>query len=110
MSETSAVPESVAKAWEAFASIVDVTSVQDGDWDRLASVVVALYEADLGYPAIEDGLIDLSNREGAPEFLSGELVAGIDVGLKVLSKGDAERKRAAALAKLSPEERAALGL
>ena len=89
----------VALAWSTFAETVDVTGMSDADWDHLAAYVAALDKAGLALSAAEDNLIDVGSRDGAPEFLTGELMAGVDVGLRVLAH---QRKPAPAVAPLSP--------
>lgn len=130
------LPESVTAAWNAFANAVDVTSLQEADYARLAQVCVALDTAGLPMTALEEQILEVGGGDGAPEFLAGELMAGVDVGTRAVAAhkaaaSDAAAKAAAAaaeaakaaeeaakaaeaknaaLSKLSDEEKKALGL
>lgn len=130
------LPAPVAAAWSSFASAVNVAAMADADYNHLAGFVVALHDAGLGLAAAEESILEVGGRHGAPEFLAGELMAGVDVGLRALgakaragavaTKAAAEAAAAAkaaeeaaataakakdaALSKLSDEEKKALGL
>jgi hypothetical protein len=125
------LPENVTTAWATFAKFSPWDAMGDIEWAAYTNFVMACHEAKIGYPEVEELLIEGSGVDGAPEFLAGELAAGLEVGLRVLKKvpvveaedpqakakqeaADAAKaaaaKRDAAMAKLSPEERKALGL
>jgi hypothetical protein len=130
------LPAPVAAAWSTFASAVDVSALNDADYAHLAQFVVALEAAGLSVSAAEEQILEVGGRAGAPEFLAGELMAGVDVGLRSIAghkasvaaaaKGasdaaaaaakaaeeaaKAAESKAAALSKLSDEEKKALGL
>ena len=125
------LPAPVEAAWSTFATGVNVASLQDADYGHLAQFVLALGGAGLGLSDAEEHVLEVGGREGAPEFLAGELMAGVDVGLRVLAASKkapagsgpagsapaasapaakAADSKAAALSKLSPEEKKALGL
>jgi hypothetical protein len=126
------LPAEVSASWSAFADAVDVASLQDSDYARLAHFVVALDKVGLVLSDAEEGILDVGGRDGAPEFLAGELMTGVDIGLRSLAASrtavadaaaDAARAAAkaaeeaaaaaaktAALSKLSDEEKKALGL
>ena len=119
------IPDAVAKAWKDFADHVDVTQVSDDDYRRLANVALAAHTGGVGLDALGDAVIDLASTDGAPDFLAGELTTGLDIALRALTgyaahtsavaeeaakQSAAEQARDAALTKLTPEERKALGL
>ena len=118
------LPDPVAASWSAFADAVDVAAVGEGDYNRFAQFAVHAFTNGVGLDALQDSLIDLASRDGAPDFLAGELTTGLDVALRALSqhvngagalaaaaeKSAAEVARTAALGKLSDDERKALGL
>jgi hypothetical protein len=131
-----ALPPAVSQAWSAFADAVDVSSMAEADYQRFTNVALAAHANGVGLDALGDQIIDLSGRDGASEFLAGELTMGLDIALRALAasntakvatassidpaaaaaakaaaeKAAAEAARAAAMSKLSAEERAALGL
>jgi hypothetical protein len=132
-----ALPSAVSKAWSAFADAIDVSSMVEADYVRFTAVALAAHAGGVGLDALEDQIIDLSGRDGASEFLAGELTMGLDIALRALAasgraaasatspavdpavaaaakaaaeKAAADAARSAALSKLSAEERAALGL
>ena len=76
----------IANAWSKFADTVDIAGMTDADWDHLAAYVIALDQVGLGLSAAEENVLEVGGRDGAPEFLAGELMAGVDVGLRVLSQ------------------------
>jgi hypothetical protein len=119
------LPAPVAAAWSTFASTVNVSALNDADYAHLAQFVVALEAAGLSVSAAEEQILDVGGRAGAPEFLAGELMAGVDVGLRSIAAhkagataaakaaeeaAKAAESKAAALSKLSDEEKKALGL
>jgi hypothetical protein len=119
------LPAAVAAAWSTFADAVDVTALHDADYTHLAQFAVALDAAGLAMTAAEEQILEVGGREGAPEFLAGELMAGVDVGVRAIAAhkaaagaaaaaateaAKAAESKAAALSKLSPEEKKALGL
>lgn len=130
------LPDSVAAAWNAFAKAVDVASLHEADYANLAQVAVALDTAGLPMTAIEEQILEVGGRSGAPEFLAGELMAGVDVGVRAVAAhragasaaaakaaveataaaqaaeeaAKAAEAKSAALSKLSDEEKKALGL
>ena len=119
------LPAPVAAAWTAFAAGVNVGEVIDADYERLARVAVTAAANGVGLDALQDAIIDVASKDGAPDFLAGELTAGLDVALRSLrvqaetgalaakaaeEKSAAEVARNSALSKLSDEERKALGL
>jgi hypothetical protein len=83
------LPAAVAAAWSSFADRVDVAAMSDDDWERLAAFVAAQHGAGLGLADAEEPLIEIGSRPGAPEFVTGELMAGVDVGLRVLRRASA---------------------
>ncbi len=117
-------PAPVAAAWSTFADAVDVAAVGEGDYTRFAQLAVLAFTNGVGLDALQDPLIDLASRDGAPDFLAGELTTGLDIALRALrlhadgaaavaaaaEKSAAEVARTAALGKLTDEERKALGL
>ncbi len=90
------LPDSVAAAWNAFAKAVDVTSLHEADYANLAQVAVALDAAGLPMTAIEEQILEVGGRSGAPEFLAGELMAGVDVGVRAVAAHRAGASAAAA--------------
>lgn len=142
------LPSEVAAAWNAFADAIDVSSMQEADYVRFTDVAVAAHAAGVGLDALQDPIIDVASKDGAPDFLGGELTMGLDIALRALAAHAAsatsgvgaaaaaaaaaaavakeaearaaaeaaaaakaaEEARSAALSKLSPEERKALGL
>jgi hypothetical protein len=134
------LPAAVAAAWSTFAKAVDVTALHETDYAHLAQFAVALHAAGLPMTAVEEQILEVGGREGAPEFLAGELMAGVDVGVRAVAAykatavtaapaadtaavkaaeaakakaaeaAKAAESKAAALSKLSPEEKKALGL
>jgi hypothetical protein len=137
------LPAAVATAWSTFANAVDVTALHEADYTHLAQFAVALDAAGLAMTAAEEQILEVGGREGAPEFLAGELMAGVDVGVRAVAAykaaagsagsaapaanaaaakaaeaaeakaaeaAKAAESKAAALSKLSPEEKKALGL
>jgi hypothetical protein len=122
------LPPTVMTAWNAFAHYSPFASMGDKEWAAYTNFVVACHGAGLGYADVEELLLEGTGVDGAPDFISGELAAGLEVGLRVLAhlpaedpaakalreKQEAARvaaaSRDAAMAKLSPEERKALGL
>jgi hypothetical protein len=133
------LPAAVAAAWSTFENAVDVTALDEADYTHLAQFAVALDAAGLPMTAAEEQILEVGGREGAPEFLAGELMAGVDVGVRAVAAyrataaaapaassevtkaadaakakaaeaAKAAESKAAALSKLSPEEKKALGL
>jgi hypothetical protein len=90
------LPDSVATAWNAFAHAVDVSSLQEADYANLALVAVALESSGLSMIAIEEPILEVGGRNGAPEFLAGELMAGVDVGVRAVAAHKAGVSAAAA--------------
>ena len=78
------LPDSVGATWNAFAHAVDVTALHEADYARLAQVCVALDAAGLAMSAVEEQILEVGGRNGAPEFLAGELMAGVDVGTRAV--------------------------
>jgi hypothetical protein len=132
-----ALPPAVSKAWSAFADAIDVSSMVEADYVHFTAVALAAHASGVGLDALGDQIIDLSSRDGASEFLAGELTMGLDIALRALGasapvaakatgsavdpaaaaaakaaaeKAAAAAARSAALSKLSADERAALGL
>ncbi len=131
-----ALPPAVSVAWSAFADAVDVSSMVEADYQRFTAVTLAAHANGVGLDALGDQIIDLSGRDGASEFLAGELTMGLDIALRALAgfapakttatpmadpaavasaraaaeKAAAEAARTAAMSKLTDDERAALGL
>jgi hypothetical protein len=126
------LPAAVAAAWSTFAKAVDVTALHEADYNHLAQFAVALDAAGLPMTAAEEQILEVGGRDGAPEFLAGELMAGVDVGVRAIAAhkaaanaataaateaakaateaAKAAESKAAALSKLSDEEKKALGL
>jgi hypothetical protein len=126
------LPVAVAAAWSTFADAVDVTALHEADYNHLAQFAVALDAAGLPMTAAEEQILEVGGRAGAPEFLAGELMAGVDVGVRAIAAhkavataataasaaataaaseaAKAAESKAAALSKLSDEEKKALGL
>lgn len=148
-----ALPSAVSVAWSAFADAVDVSSLAEPDYERFTNVALVAHANSVGLDLLGDQIIDLAGREGASEYLAGELTMGLDIALRALHSHDnshtsshtsshtnasttaapraatsaataaaaavakaaaekaaAEAARGAAMAKLTAEERAALGL
>ena len=138
------LPATVTAAWSTFAKFSPWDAMDDIQWTVYSGFVAACADAGLGYADLEEFLIENSSVDGAPDFLAGELAAGLEVGTRVLKMRPAaparaptvaaapavavetpearaareaaeaakiaEDARLAVLAKLSPEERKALGL
>lgn len=119
------LPEPVAAVWAIFAEQVIVSDLAEADYARFTSVALAAHANAVGLDALQDAIIDVASRDGAPEYLAGELTMGLDIALRALSaqsaklsgndaeaeaQRTAEEARGAALSKLSAEERTALGL
>jgi hypothetical protein len=137
------LPTNVTSAWTTFAKFSPWDAMGDVEWAAYSKFVLECHHAKIGYPEVEELLIEGSGVDGAPEFLAGELAAGLEVGLRVLklapaptaapaaaattaapvedAAAKAKREKAeaakaaaaakeAAMSKLSPEERKALGL
>jgi hypothetical protein len=134
------LPAPVTAAWSTFAKFSPWDAMDDIQWTVYSGFVAACADAGLGYVELEEFLIENVSIDGAPDFLAGELAAGLEVGTRVLKMRPAapaapaapavaaetpeakaareaaeaakiaEEARLAAMAKLSPEERKALGL
>jgi hypothetical protein len=131
------LPATVTAAWSTFAKFSPWDAMDDIQWTVYSGFVAACADAGLGYADLEEFLIENASVDGAPDFLAGELAAGLEVGTRVLKMRPAapaapavavetpeakaareaaeaakiaEEARLAAMAKLSPEERKALGL
>jgi hypothetical protein len=128
------LPATVTAAWSTFAKFSPWDAMDDIQWTVYSGFVAACADAGLGYADLEEFLIENVSIDGAPDFLAGELAAGLEVGTRVLKMRPAapvvaaetpeakaareaaeaakiaEDARLAAMAKLSPEERKALGL
>jgi phage tail protein X len=137
------LPAPVTAAWSTFAKFSPWDAMDDIQWTVYSGFVAACADANLGYAELEEFLIENVSIDGAPDFLAGELAAGLEVGTRVLKMRPAapvpvaaapsaaapdetpeakaareaaeaakiaEEARLAAMAKLSPEERKALGL
>jgi phage tail protein X len=136
------LPAPVTAAWSTFAKFSPWDAMDDIQWTVYSGFVAACADANLGYADLEEFLIENVSIDGAPDFLAGELAAGLEVGTRVLKMRPAapapvaapvtaapvetpeakaareaaeaaklaEETRLAAMAKLSPEERKALGL
>jgi hypothetical protein len=135
------LPAPVTAAWSTFAKFSPWDAMDDIQWTVYSGFVAACADAGLGYADLEEFLIENASVDGAPDFLAGELAAGLEVGTRVLKMRPApvapaeptpaapvespeakaareaadaakvaEAARLAAMAKLSPEERKALGL
>jgi phage tail protein X len=134
------LPAPVTAAWSTFAKFSPWDAMDDIQWTVYSGFVAACADANLGYADLEEFLIENVSIDGAPDFLAGELAAGLEVGTRVLKMRAAapapapvaaapvetpeakaareaaeaaklaEETRLAAMAKLSPEERKALGL
>ncbi len=119
------LPAAVAPAWQTFADQVNVAELGEDDYRRFADVALAAHTGGVGLDALGDVIIDLASTDGAPDFLAGELTTGLDIALRALAgyarhvsavaeeeakRTAAEQARDAALIKLTPEERKALGL
>jgi colicin import membrane protein len=79
------LPAAVATAWSTFANAVDVTALHEADYTHLAQFAMALNAAGLPMTAAEEQILEVGGREGAPEFLAGELMAGVDVGVRAVA-------------------------
>ena len=137
------LPATVTAAWSTFAKFSPWDAMDDIQWTVYSGFVATCADAGLGYADLEEFLIENVSIDGAPDFLAGELAAGLEVGTRVLKMRPAapvaapapaapavvaetpeakaareaaeaakiaEEARLAAMAKLSPEERKALGL
>ena len=123
------MPAAVAISWANFADHINIAEMQEADYARFTDVALAACAHSVGLDALQDSIIDLASRDGAPEFLAGELTMGLDIALRALAasaassvlpavsvdrvaqeKATAEAARTAALSKLSDEERKALGI
>ncbi len=134
------LPAPVTAAWSTFAKFSPWDAMDDIQWTVYSGFVATCADAGLGYGDLEEFLIENVSIDGAPDFLAGELAAGLEVGTRVLKMRPAapagpatpavaaetaeakaareaaeaakiaEEARLAAMAKLSPEERKALGL
>jgi hypothetical protein len=137
------LPAPVTAAWSTFAKFSPWDAMDDIQWTVYSGFVAACADAGLGYPDLEEFLIENVSIDGAPDFLAGELAAGLEVGTRVLKMRPAapavvaapaaaaapvetaeakaareaaeaakvaEEARLAVMAKLTPEERKALGL
>ncbi len=136
------LPAPVTAAWSTFAKFSPWDAMDDIQWMVYSGFVAACADANLGYADLEEFLIENVSIDGAPDFLAGELAAGLEVGTRVLKMrpaapapaapsvaaapvetGEAKaareaaeaakvagEARLAAMAKLTPEERKALGL
>lgn len=131
------LPATVTAAWSTFAKFSPWDAMDDIQWTVYSGFVASCADAGLGYADLEEFLIENVSIDGAPDFLAGELAAGLEVGTRVLKMRPAapaapavaaetpeakaareaaeaakiaEEARLAAMAKLSPEERKALGL
>jgi hypothetical protein len=119
------LPAPVAAAWQSFADHVNVAELVESDYQRFAEVALAAHAGGVGLDVLGDSIIDVATKDGAPDFLAGELTMGLDIALRALGlevarataatkeateRSAAEQARDAALSKLSPEERKALGL
>lgn len=134
------LPAPVTAAWSTFAKFSPWDAMDDIQWTVYSGFVATCADAGLGYADLEEFLIENVSIDGAPDFLAGELAAGLEVGTRVLKMRPAapaapatpvvaaetaeakaareaveaakiaEEARLAAMAKLSPEERKALGL
>ncbi len=82
-----ALPSAVSAAWSAFADSVDVSSLMEADYERFTSVALAAHANNVALDALGDQIIDLAGRDGAPEFLAGELTMGLDIALRALRVG-----------------------
>jgi hypothetical protein len=102
--------ETVQAAWDRFAAFAPWSSMGDAAWGAFTEFVIACNDKDLGFTDVEGLLIDGTAVDGVSDFLAGELAAGLEVGLRILEGQGKAKAKEAALAKLSPEERAALGL
>lgn len=100
------LPDSVGATWNAFAHAVDVTALHEADYARLAQVCVALDAAGLAMSAVEEQILEVGGRNGAPEFLAGELMAGVDVGTRAVAAHKAAAGAAANQAAAAAEEAA----
>jgi hypothetical protein len=140
------LPAPVTAAWSTFAKFSPWDAMDDIQWTVYSGFVAACADAGLGYPDLEEFLIENVSIDGAPDFLAGELAAGLEVGTRVLKMRPAalaaapapaavapaaapvetaeakaareaaeaakaaEEARLVVIAKLTPEERKALGL
>lgn len=123
------MPAAVAISWANFADHVNIDELQEVDYVRFTDVALVAHAHGTGLDALQDSIIDLAGRDGAPEFLAGELTMGLDIALRALAAGASssvlladgvdkaardkaatEAARTAALSKLSDEERKALGI
>lgn len=123
------MPAAVAISWANFADHVNIGELQEVDYVRFTDVALVAHAQGTGLDALQDSIIDLAGRDGAPEFLAGELTMGLDIALRALAAGASssvlladgvdkaardkaatEAARTAALSKLSDEERKALGI
>ena len=133
------LPATVTAAWSTFAKFSPWDAMDDIQWTVYSGFVAACADANLGYADLEEFLIENVSIDDAPDFLAGELAAGLEVGTRVLKMRPAapapsvaaapvetaelkaareaaeaakvaEEARLAAMAKLTPEERKALGL
>ena len=123
------MPAAVAISWANFVDHINIGELQEADYARFTDVALAAHAHGTGLDALQDSIIDLASRDGAPEFLAGELTMGLDIALRALAAGAAssvlpaagvdraarekaaaEAARTAALSKLSDEERKALGI
>lgn len=91
-----ALPSPVSDAWSAFADAVDVASLTEADYDRFTNVALAAHANAVTLDALGDQIIDLAGRDGASEYLAGELTMGLDIALRAL------RIRATAAASAAP--------
>ena len=123
------MPAAVAISWANFADHVNIDELQEVDYVRFTDVALVAHAHGTSLDALQDSIIDLAGRDGAPEFLAGELTMGLDIALRALAAGASssvlladgvdkaardkaatEAARTAALSKLSDEERKALGI
>jgi phage tail protein X len=78
------LPAPVTAAWSTFAKFSPWDAMDDIQWTVYSGFVAACADANLGYADLEEFLIENVSIDGAPDFLAGELAAGLEVGTRVL--------------------------
>ena len=78
------LPATVTAAWSTFAKFSPWDAMDDIQWTVYSGFVAACADANLGYADLEEFLIENVSIDGAPDFLAGELAAGLEVGTRVL--------------------------
>lgn len=78
------LPATVTAAWSTFAKFSPWDAMDDIQWTVYSGFVAACADAGLGYADLEEFLIENASVDGAPDFLAGELAAGLEVGTRVL--------------------------